>query len=84
MGNGASVAAIKNGKSVDTSMGFTPLEGLMMGTRCGDIDPAIPIHLQQQLGFTVDEVNTIYTINIDGILVLVLGTLDSKLKDNLV
>ncbi|MFN2339920.1 MAG: acetate/propionate family kinase [Halanaerobium sp.] len=41
LGNGASVAAIKNGKSVDTSMGLTPLEGLVMGTRCGDIDPAI-------------------------------------------
>ncbi|MEC9489821.1 MAG: acetate kinase [Halanaerobiales bacterium] len=41
LGNGASVAAVKNGKSVDTSMGLTPLEGLVMGTRCGDIDPAI-------------------------------------------
>ncbi|PHS32045.1 MAG: acetate kinase [Alkaliphilus sp.] len=41
LGNGASVAAIKHGKSIDTSMGFTPLEGLTMGTRCGDIDPAI-------------------------------------------
>ncbi|HCJ57716.1 MAG TPA: acetate kinase [Clostridiaceae bacterium] len=41
LGNGASVAAVKQGKSVDTSMGFTPLEGLAMGTRCGDIDPAI-------------------------------------------
>lgn len=41
LGNGASVTAVKNGKSVDTSMGFTPLEGLAMGTRCGDIDPAI-------------------------------------------
>jgi len=41
LGNGASVAAVKNGKSIDTSMGFTPLEGLAMGTRCGDIDPAI-------------------------------------------
>lgn len=40
LGNGASVCAIENGKSIDTSMGFTPLEGLMMGTRCGDIDPA--------------------------------------------
>ena len=59
LGNGASMTAIKNGKSIDTSMGFTPLEGLMMGTRCGDIDPAIPIHLQQQLGLTVDEVNNI-------------------------
>jgi len=41
LGNGASVAAVKNGKSVDTSMGFTPLEGLVMGTRCGEVDPAI-------------------------------------------
>lgn len=41
LGNGASVCAIENGKSIDTSMGFTPLEGLMMGTRCGDIDPAL-------------------------------------------
>ncbi len=41
LGNGASVCAIEKGKSVDTSMGFTPLEGLVMGTRCGDLDPAI-------------------------------------------
>jgi len=59
LGNGASITAIKNGKSIDTSMGLTPLEGLMMGTRCGDIDPAIPIHMQQQLGLSVDEVNGI-------------------------
>lgn len=59
MGNGASITAIAGGKSVDTSMGLTPLEGLMMGTRCGDIDPAIPIHMQQQLGLSVDEVNVI-------------------------
>ncbi len=59
LGNGASVTAIENGKSVDTSMGFTPLEGLMMGTRCGDIDPAIPLYLIQQLGLSVEEVNSI-------------------------
>jgi acetate kinase len=59
LGNGASMTAIKDGKSIDTSMGLTPLEGLMMGTRCGDLDPAIPIHLQQQLGMSVDEVNNI-------------------------
>ncbi len=59
LGNGASITAIKNGISVDTSMGFTPLEGLMMGSRCGDIDPAIPLHMILQLGMTVDEVNTI-------------------------
>ena len=56
LGNGASIAAVKNGKSVDTSMGFTPLEGLVMGTRSGDIDPAIVIYLQQKLGMSVDEV----------------------------
>ncbi len=59
IGNGASITAIENGKSVDTSMGFTPLEGLVMGTRSGDIDPAIPIHLIKQLGYSVDEVNNI-------------------------
>lgn len=59
LGNGASITAIQNGKSIDTSMGLTPLEGLMMGTRCGDIDPAIPIHMQQSLGLSVDEVNNI-------------------------
>lgn len=59
IGNGASVTAISGGKSIDTSMGFTPLEGLVMGTRCGDIDPAIPVHLQKVLGMSVDEVNTV-------------------------
>jgi len=59
LGNGASITAIKNGKSIDTSMGLTPLEGLMMGTRCGDIDPAIPIHMQMQLGMSVEEVNNV-------------------------
>ncbi|HDL03809.1 MAG TPA: acetate/propionate family kinase, partial [candidate division Zixibacteria bacterium] len=45
LGNGASITAIKNGISVDTSMGFTPLEGLLMGTRCGDMDPAVILHI---------------------------------------
>lgn len=58
LGNGASITAIQGGKSIDTSMGFTPLEGLMMGTRCGDIDPAIPLHMMQQMGMSVEEVNT--------------------------
>ena len=49
IGNGVSHTAIKNGVSVDTTMGLTPLEGAMMGTRCGDIDPAIPLFMQQQL-----------------------------------
>lgn len=56
LGNGASIAAIRHGKSIDTSMGFTPLEGLVMGTRCGDMDPAIVIYLQQNLGMSVDKV----------------------------
>jgi acetate kinase len=59
LGNGASMAAIKNGKSVDTSMGFTPLEGLVMGTRCGDIDPAIPMFLQRNENLSFNEVDTI-------------------------
>lgn len=49
IGNGVSITAIKNGKSIDTSMGFTPLEGVMMGTRCGSIDPSIPLTLQKIL-----------------------------------
>ena len=59
LGNGASVAAIRNGESVDTSMGFTPLEGLMMGTRSGDIDPAITGYLERRLGLGLDEVDQI-------------------------
>ncbi len=59
LGNGASISAIDGGKSIDTSMGLTPLEGLMMGTRCGDIDPAIPIYMERRLGLSVDEVNNI-------------------------
>lgn len=56
LGNGASIAAVRHGKSVDTSMGFTPLEGVVMGTRSGDIDPAIVIYMQQNLGMSVDNV----------------------------
>ncbi len=58
LGNGASACLIKEGKSVDTSMGMTPLAGLVMGTRCGDIDPAIVFYLQQQ-GMSVQEVDTL-------------------------
>ncbi|WP_133407433.1 acetate kinase [Parashewanella tropica] len=59
LGNGASVTAVKGGKSVDTSMGLTPLEGLVMGTRCGDLDPSIIYHLVNQLGYTLEEVNNL-------------------------
>jgi acetate kinase len=48
MGNGCSITAIDRGRSVDTSMGFTPLEGLVMGTRCGDIDPALVPHIMRK------------------------------------
>lgn len=59
LGNGCSVTVIKNGKSVDTSLGMTPLEGVMMGTRSGDIDAGIIFHLVEQLGFTIEEVDTL-------------------------
>ncbi|MFO0780615.1 MAG: acetate kinase, partial [Candidatus Gracilibacteria bacterium] len=58
LGNGSSVAAIMNGKSVDTSMGLTPLEGLPMGTRSGDIDPAIIFHLLKQHKKTPEQIET--------------------------
>ncbi|GAV24999.1 acetate kinase [Carboxydothermus islandicus] len=59
LGNGSSVAAVKEGKSVDTSMGFTPLEGLMMGTRSGNIDPAIVTFIQEKEGLSAAQVNDI-------------------------
>lgn len=59
LGNGASITAVKNGESIDTTMGFTPLDGIVMGTRSGSIDPAIVIYLIKELGYTVDEVNDI-------------------------
>lgn len=59
LGNGCSITAVDGGRSVDTSMGFTPLEGLMMGTRCGDIDPAIVTYLIEDLQLSPAEVNTL-------------------------
>lgn len=61
LGNGGSVSAIRNGKCVDTSMGLTPLEGLVMGTRSGDIDPAIVFHLHDALGMSVAQINNMLT-----------------------
>ncbi len=57
LGNGSSMAAIHNGISVDTTMGYTPLEGLTMGTRCGDIDPAIPLVMQRTMGMSHEQVD---------------------------
>lgn len=59
LGNGASVSAVKNGESIDTSMGFTPLQGLVMGTRTGDMDPAVVTYLIKELGYSASEVDDI-------------------------
>ncbi|HDR1423357.1 TPA: acetate kinase [Pasteurella multocida] len=61
LGNGASIAAVRHGQCIDTSMGLTPLEGLVMGTRSGDIDPAIVFYLHDNLGLSVEEINTLLT-----------------------
>ncbi len=59
LGNGASAAAVQGGRSIDTSMGMTPLEGLVMGTRCGDIDPSIPFYLMRQTGMKPENVENL-------------------------
>ncbi|WP_419817237.1 acetate/propionate family kinase [Glaciibacter flavus] len=59
LGNGASACAVAGGRSVDTSMGMTPLEGLVMGTRSGDIDPAVLLHLQRRASLSVDDVDAL-------------------------
>jgi len=59
LGNGASAAAVQGGRSIDTSMGMTPLEGLVMGTRCGDIDPSIPFYLMRQTGTKPEDVESL-------------------------
>ncbi len=58
LGNGSSISAVKDGKVIDTSMGFTPLAGVIMGTRCGDMDPAVVPFLMEKLDLTPDEMNT--------------------------
>ncbi|WP_442846017.1 acetate/propionate family kinase [Leeuwenhoekiella sp. H156] len=59
LGNGCSITALKNGKPIDTSLGFGPANGLIMGTRAGDIDQSVVFYLQEKLGYTVEEVNTL-------------------------
>jgi len=59
LGNGASITAVRGGESVDTSMGLTPLEGLMMGSRAGDIDPAVVFHLHRVGGMSIDQIDTL-------------------------
>lgn len=63
LGNGASIAAIKNGKSVDTSMGYTPVEGLIMGTRCGDIDLGAVLNIMKEEKLTTDAANDYFNKN---------------------
>ncbi len=57
LGNGASITAVKNGQSLDTSMGFSPLAGLMMGTRSGDLDPAVVFYMADKFGMSPEEIN---------------------------
>jgi len=59
LGNGASVCAVDHGLSMDTSMGLTPLEGLIMGTRCGDLDPATVLHLSREKGLSLEEIDKV-------------------------
>ena len=60
LGNGASITAVDGGKCINTSMGLTPLGGIMMGTRCGDIDPAVAVYMARQTGMTPDELDTAF------------------------
>lgn len=78
IGNGSSVAAIKGGKCIDTSMGLTPLEGLPMGTRCGDIDPAIVLYLMKKLNLSASEMD-VYMNKKSG--VLALSGVSSDMRD---
>jgi acetate kinase len=87
LGNGCSIAAVDCGKSVDTSMGLTPLEGVLMGTRCGDIDPAIIEHLMSQGGLSIEEVMSILNkksglIGISGVSSDMRDTLDAAEAGN--
>lgn len=59
LGNGASMAAIKNGKSIDTTLGMTPLDGLVMGTRVGDLDPGVIFYLVEERGYSIEKVKTL-------------------------
>ncbi len=81
LGNGASIAAIRNGKSIDTSMGLTPLEGLVMGTRCGDIDPAIMFYMHKELKMSVEQIDETLTKK-SGLLGLTEVTSDCRFSED--
>ena len=87
LGNGCSVTAIDGGRSVDTSMGFTPLEGLMMGTCSGDIDPAIIFHLVRKHGMSIGDIEELLTKNsgllgISGVELDIRELLNTTIMDN--
>lgn len=79
LGNGSSITAVDGGKSVDTTMGLTPLEGVVMGTRCGSIDPSIVTFLMEKEGLSIQEINDIMNKKSG---VLGLGGLSSDERDN--
>ena len=76
LGNGGSLAAFKDGISIDTSMGFTPLDGIMMGTRCGSVDPYIPLHIMESQELSAAQVSTM--MNKQGGLLAVTGKSDMR------
>jgi acetate kinase len=76
LGNGASASAIQRGRCIDTSMGFTPAEGLIMGTRCGDLDPTVPLYMQKRSGATIDRLN--HALNYESGLKGLCGTNDMR------
>ncbi len=76
LGNGASMAAIKHGRCIDTSMGLTPLEGLVMGTRSGDVDPALPFFLSRHMGMSFEDIDRL--LNEDSGLKGLCGTNDMR------
>lgn len=84
IGNGASVCAIKNGKCIDTSMGLTPLEGLVMGTRCGDVDATVVSYMAKNLNTTADEIVDKYLNKKSGLLGISGVSSDSRDVENAV
>lgn len=76
LGNGASICAVREGKSIDTSMGMTPLEGLIMGTRSGDLDPAVPAYIARRTGRGPEEIDS--TLNKDSGLLALAGSNDLR------
>ena len=82
LGNGCSISAVKDGKCVDTSMGLTPLEGLLMGTRCGDVDASLPLLIMQQEGISATEMSDI--LNKKSGLLAVAGSNDMRDVESLV